>query len=227
MDEQVLAAMARWPNVPAAHGWLSLSRRGQWLLHPHGQAWGGPSEEPGEAITNPQITAFMSRNYQSDAQGCWFFQNGPQRVYVRLDGAPWILRTVTDDRGRLQLHTHTDQAYGPVTHWWLDDDGCLYTQAGQGAGLITDRDLAQVIEALHTTDGEPLSARLETFETPRDIQGAALSVYLAGQTATPDIRRTVPPDAAPIGWLQSAETHAVLGFVRSPPRPDQHAKISA
>ncbi|MGB3277244.1 MAG: DUF2946 family protein, partial [Castellaniella sp.] len=30
MDDQVLAAMARWPNVPAVHGWLSLTARGQW-----------------------------------------------------------------------------------------------------------------------------------------------------------------------------------------------------
>ena len=28
MDESVIRALAKWPNVPAVYGWLSLSRRG-------------------------------------------------------------------------------------------------------------------------------------------------------------------------------------------------------
>ena len=32
MDASVVAAMAKWPNVPDCRGWLSLDRRGQWRL---------------------------------------------------------------------------------------------------------------------------------------------------------------------------------------------------
>ena len=32
MDETVIRAMAKWPDVPAVWGWLSLDRRGVWKL---------------------------------------------------------------------------------------------------------------------------------------------------------------------------------------------------
>ncbi|MBP7581842.1 MAG: DUF2946 family protein, partial [Vogesella sp.] len=32
MDALVLAAMDKWPNVPAVYGWLRLDARGQWWL---------------------------------------------------------------------------------------------------------------------------------------------------------------------------------------------------
>ena len=52
MDQSVKDAIARWPDVPAAYGWLSLDARGRWRFHPQGlSAQGGP----GESITNPQI----------------------------------------------------------------------------------------------------------------------------------------------------------------------------
>ena len=69
VDAVVLRAMAKWPNVPAVFGWLSLDRRGRWLLR-------------GEPIGNAAARQFISRNYQSDPHGRWFFQNGPQRVFV-------------------------------------------------------------------------------------------------------------------------------------------------
>jgi hypothetical protein len=28
-----------------------------------------------------------------DERGCWFFQNGPQRVYVKLEATPYIARS--------------------------------------------------------------------------------------------------------------------------------------
>src|SRR5690606_10073287 len=70
MDSQVIAAMARWPDVPDVYGWLSLSSSGHWRLHPLGDAIVLP-DSPGEAITSPQILAFLGRNYAADAQGQW------------------------------------------------------------------------------------------------------------------------------------------------------------
>lgn len=204
MDDQVLASMARWPNVPAAYGWLSLSVRGQWRLHPHGRGWGAQDEEPGDPITSPQIVAFIGRNYLADAAGRWFFQNGPQRVYVRLDGAPWILSLDTDAQGGPMLRTHTGNDYGPVTHWWLDTEGRLYTQAGQGAGLVTDRDLAPTLDALRRVDGRPLDDWLENPDP------AGLVVRLDGAADA------TPAPAAPLGLLAADAVETTLGFVRRP-----------
>lgn len=207
MDHQVLAAMARWPDVPAVRGWLSLSARGQWRLHPHGRGWGTATEEPGEPIASPQILAFIGRNYLADDNGRWFFQNGPQRVYVRLDGAPWILRTEPQANGHTRLLTHTGQAYGPVTHWWLDTDGRLFAQAAQGAGMVTDRDLAQVIHALHTTEGQPLTAWLEQATSADRTTFVRLD---GGASASEDTL------AAPLGHIAVTGIEATLGFIRRP-----------
>lgn len=84
MDENVIAAMARWPDVPDVFGWLSLNARGHWRLHTQGEALdangpGRPSS-PGVPISSPRINQFINRNYARDAKGQWYFQNGPQQI---------------------------------------------------------------------------------------------------------------------------------------------------
>ena len=46
MDEIVVRGMAKWPNVPAVYGWLSLDRRGDWRIK-------------GERIANPGVSEFI------------------------------------------------------------------------------------------------------------------------------------------------------------------------
>lgn len=211
MDDTVIAAMARWPNVPAAFGWLSLSPRGQWRLHPAGRGWGHPDIEPGQAITNPQITAFIGRNYQSDETGRWFFQNGPQKVYIRLDAAPWILHVHPNPDGSLGWQTHTGQPYGPITQWWVDDNGHLYAQAPQGAARVLDRDLAQVADALLTPARETLASCLAALPSLQSLQTRQpLSVGLA------KTGRLSGADMAPVGWLPAQAVASALGFQAQP-----------
>src|SRR5690606_13516547 len=86
MDEQVLRAMARWPDVPAVHGWLRLGRRGQWfLIDRNSPGFDERLHGEGSPIGNEQINEFIGRNYQAEADGRWYWQNGPQRVYVDLE----------------------------------------------------------------------------------------------------------------------------------------------
>jgi hypothetical protein len=47
---------------------------------------------PGDVIKHAALNAFIARNYASDTDGRYFFQNGPQRVYVNLDATPWVVR---------------------------------------------------------------------------------------------------------------------------------------
>ena len=93
MDPIVEAALKKWPNVPHCHGWLALDARGDWYMRDDRVRAAGPFPQvKGSRIVHDKLLAFIGRNYAVDAQGCWFFQNGPQRVYVELEAAPWIWR---------------------------------------------------------------------------------------------------------------------------------------
>ena len=91
-----LSAIAKWPNVPACYDWLSLDRRGNWRLQ-------------GERVTHRGLIEFMNRQYGSDESGCWFVQNGPQRVFVSLAYTPWVLRREGD-----AFVTHNGQPVDPA-----------------------------------------------------------------------------------------------------------------
>ncbi|MBC2769785.1 DUF2946 family protein [Pusillimonas minor] len=200
MDDLVRAAMARWPNVPDVFGWLSLTRNGQWRLHPTGNALAlndsGQYPE-GESISNPQITGFISRNYMADDAGRWYFQNGPQKVYVRLDAAPLILRINDNTTG---LQAHTGAVIDSVNAWWLDDEGHLYAQTNLGPGLIAGRDLPALLDTLHTPDGQPLADALDAVGTNAIVVAPALAPA-----------QTHP---ATLHFCAASHIETLLGFVR-------------
>jgi hypothetical protein len=54
---------------------------------------------PDGPITHPGTVGFLHRHYGADEAGRWFVQNGPQRAYVAIDLAPWVLSL--DGIGRL------------------------------------------------------------------------------------------------------------------------------
>jgi hypothetical protein len=200
MDEDVIKAMARWPDVPAAYGWLSLDARGRWRLHPAGDAAAGG---PGEAIDHPGVLAFMNRNYTCEGRD-WYVQNGPQRAYVRLDAAPYLLRRADAGPG---LQTHTGLAVGRVAHWWLDDEGRLYAATDRGPAMVEDRELPALLERLRTAAGEPALQALE-----QSLADASANAAL------PDIALDDGP-LAPLSRLARTEVPARLGF-RADPQAD-------
>lgn len=197
MDASVLNAMARWPNVPAAYGWLSLDARGVWRLHPGGD---GARGAPGESISSPQIIAFIGRNYARDDAGNWYFQNGPQRVFVRLDAAPFVLRLAEAASG---FETHTGLAVAAVSRWLVDDEGRLFAQTEHGAAVVDDRELGAILDYLRTERNLPLLDALDDG---------------------PDTPVTVAPrdgalPAAPLQSVPAADIPGQLGFVRNPVAP--------
>ncbi len=139
MDEIVRQALAKWPNVPHCTGWLLLDRRGDWRMRDEATQAAGT---PGTAIRHAALIAFIARNYERDEAGQWFFQNGPQRVYVELAYTPWIVRLSTDEHGVPSLTDQTGQAFEPAGAW-LDD---------QGGVLFSDASTPPRVAALHDHD---------------------------------------------------------------------------
>jgi hypothetical protein len=138
MDEIVERAMAKWPNVPHCYGWLALDARGNWRMRDERAQQLGLA---GETLRHPALLAFINRNYGVDRRGCWYFQNGPQRVYVQLEAAPYIARR---DPGQGWL-LHTGAALGTPEAAWLDAAGRLLLAAQGKLAQVDDRDLAALL----------------------------------------------------------------------------------
>ena len=150
MDEIVLRSMAKWPDVPDVYGWLSLDRRGNWLIR-------------NERIGNPALREFISRNYQADARGCWYFQNGPQRVFVQLAYTPLVVHLEGE-----ALVDHCGRAF-EAAQAYLDEEGSLLMSGNSGVGLLDDRDLARYAdraEGLPPLERRAVAARFGFVANP-------------------------------------------------------------
>jgi hypothetical protein len=144
MDELVLRGMAKWPDVPHVYGWLSLDRRGNWLLQ-------------GERIGNRALREFIGRNYQPDARGCWYFQNGPQRVFVALAYTPLVVHFEGNE-----LFDHCGRVFRQK-EGYLDDEGSVLLLGGPGIALLDDRDLAAFADRAQGLPGIAPAAVPERF----------------------------------------------------------------
>lgn len=181
MDEIVKAAMAKWPNVPHCYGWLGLDARGQWFMRDdRAQAAGPFALLPGERgqpskgswLRHDKLIDFIGRNYAADGDGQWFFQNGPQRVYVELEACPWVWRLQPD--GEVLSHTGLPAR---VTESLLDEEGHLYLVTDLGVGRVHSADMALAAEAVD-------SGRWQ----PQDIERASLPARF-GFEPSPQRRR--------------------------------------
>ena len=125
MDDQVLRSLIKWPNVPHCFGWLALDRRGQWRMR---DEFSQANQLAGSVIQHVALNEFISRNYAHDSLGRYFFQNGPQRVFVTLDATPWIVRMIPNKDGSSKsFHLVTQcgtpmQAQGALS----DEKGNIY-----------------------------------------------------------------------------------------------------
>ncbi|GAB3627471.1 hypothetical protein PTE30175_02159 [Pandoraea terrae] len=206
MDEIVRQAMAKWPNVPHCYGWLSLDRRGQWRMRDEAAQASGALGDP---IRHAALIAFIARNYLSDDEGRWYFQNGPQRVYVSLAYAPFIVRLHWDDATGASL---TDQL-GNV----FAAQACLLDENGNVAfvGPTPDRGGNAPIALLHdhdldlltaVTDLEQAAELAQTADDTADAKGAVRLHWRNGESLA---FATVHSDSLPSAY----------GFVRTPAAP--------
>lgn len=198
MEGWVHRALARWPNVPALYGWLRLDRRGRWLIR-------------NEIISRPQIIDTINRNYEADALGRWYFQNGPQRGYIKLDYAPLILHVCGADQ---HLETHTGLPVTQPDSAWLDQEGSLLLDTEHGAGLLLDADLPWALQRL-SADGADIG---------EDQLTNALQLPSGTRTS---LALHLNSGSLPLIRIDAIEVPARFGYIRDP-QPDAAAlKTSA
>lgn len=138
MDDIVKQAMAKWPNVPHCYGWLRLDARGVFRMC---DEVAQKNAAAGDPIRHASLLAFIYRNYASDEHGAWFFQNGPQRVYVDLETTPFIARTNTQEKQE-NFVTQDGLALKDIHTVWLSDQGNLLLQNATQIAMLDDRDIA-------------------------------------------------------------------------------------
>ncbi|HOE43459.1 MAG TPA: DUF2946 family protein [Rhodoferax sp.] len=148
MDDIVKQAMAKWPSVPDCYGWLGLGARGNWYMRDDrvqalGQFASGVPGCKGSLLQHDKLIEFIGRNYAADAQGQWFFQNGPQRVYVELEATPLVWRIQPD----LSVRDHIGRS-ALVQDALVDELGHLYLATDRGFGLVHTQDVGLAADAI-------------------------------------------------------------------------------
>jgi hypothetical protein len=219
MDDIVRQAMAKWPNVPDCYGWLGLDARGQWWMRDDRvQAQGSFSSSFGNSNSNSnsnsnlssqpaaradslaargallehgKLIDFIHRNYACDAQGCWYFQNGPQRVYIELQATPFVWRVQPD----LSLLAHTGLAVR-AQRCVLDEQGRLYMETDAGFGLVHSQDMLLAAQAIE-----------QGLWVPQDVAASELPRRF-GYVRSPQARvqAIAPPITSPITPLVAQPT---------------------
>ena len=177
MDDIVKQALIKWPHVPHCCGWLGLDARGNWFMRDDraqalGPFAGGTADSKGSQLKHEKLIEFINRNYEHDAEGQWFFQNGPQRVYVELESTPLIWRVSED----FSICDHTGKP-GRLQRVLLDEEGRLYLDADTGMGLVHTMDMNQAANAVEQglwvpqdCESASLEANFKFVRSPQALQ---------------------------------------------------------
>ncbi len=196
-DTSVIAAMAKWPDVPDVYNWLMLDARGRYRIRARDYETSGRFD----TIGNAAVVEFIGRNTASDAAGRWFFQNGPQRVFFKLECTPFVARL--QPQGMPLLHTGT--AVARVDAVWIDEHAAAILQTDAGPALVDDRDNSHFIAGLKPLVGEVLDDTM--FE---EWLLATLSGKLLWEICGARV---------PVGPVLRADLPARFGFVAAPQPP--------
>lgn len=197
MDDIVIQAMAKWPNVPHCYGWLALDARGGWRMRDEAAQ---QANAPGDRLTNAALVGFINRNYLHDEQGRWYFQNGPQRVYVNLEATPFIARTDPAQGMVVQ----TGAAVPIIERLYLTEAGEAIVQAGDIVAQVDDRDVAQLFENLEL-DGKPAGdeALMAWIEGDRGSGSGSMTLRYRGAQV-------------PVERIKREDVAQRFGFMRKP-----------
>lgn len=199
MDEIVKQAMSKWPEVPHCYGWLALDGRGAWRMRDDRVQKLGTL---GDKIVHPAMLSFIARNYAHDERGCWYFQNGPQRVFVNLSSTPFIARTDPPQGFIL----HTGEPVSMLDGAWITEEGQLIIAGNEKVAQVDDRDMAEYLNQFRL-NGEPVSDE-------------KLLAWLGDPNDKGRLTLETPSRRVPLQRIASRDIAKHFGFVREPKEPD-------
>ncbi len=200
MDDIVRQAMTKWPNVPHCHGWLALDARGIFRMRDEAAQ---ANNQPGDPIRHTGLLEFIHRNYLCDEDGSWYFQNGPQRVYVDLQATPFIART-DPVRGYV---LHNGEVLNDISAVFITDEGQLLLHNATHIAMLDDRDIAACLHHVRM-QGQPVDdAKLMHWLVTDSPQQAPLHFLVNGQPC-------------PVAWIRRSELAQRFGF-QPKPRPKE------
>jgi hypothetical protein len=128
------------------------------------QAAGPFPKVKGSRILHEKLREFIERNYLVDEAGCWFFQNGPQRVYVELEAAPWIWRLESVPGAAPRITSHTGLA-ARFESAWLDERDRLFLATDLGLGIVHTLDMEAAAGAVESAAWSPDAATFDALVT--------------------------------------------------------------
>ena len=197
-DTSVIAAMAKWPDVPDVYNWLLLDARGRYRIRARDYEQSGRFD----TIGNAAVVEFIDRNTTHDDAGRWYFQNGPQRVFFKLEYTPFVARL--QPVGMPLLHTGVTVEH--VSAVWIDEHAVAILETGHGPALVDDRDNSIFITGLKPLVGEVLDdIKLEEW----------LQKPVLGQLTWELFGNRVP-----VGPITRAELPSRFHYIAAPQPPD-------
>ena len=165
-----------------AYGWLSLNRRGTWLIR-------------GAPVTHPAVRDYLAAHFRADAHGCWHVRNGPQLAYVALETAPLIVWLEADGH----WHSHLGRPTGAPTAALLDEHGGLWLDTPAGPAWADEGAFERIAAALVDAGGDAATAeQIEALGAGRgapvwlECGGARVPVAACPRAQVPGRLRFVP-----------------------------------
>ena len=173
MDQNVIDSLKKWPNVPFCYGWLAFDRRGDWRMR---NEFAQVNKLPGDIIRHVALKEFIERNYARDLNGQFFFQNGPQRVFVTLGYTPWVVRLLPDQESwKFQTTSGIDIT---PKHCLLDENGQILIEASfpviqeqQNSEVSFEKTECISIALLHDHDLEIFSSLAQMTQNACSLNG--------------------------------------------------------
>jgi hypothetical protein len=165
MDSHITRALQKWPQVPHCYGWLSFDRRGEWRIQ---NEYAQENNLAGELITHSGFKQYIEAHLAHDEKGNYFFQNGPQRVYIHFFYSPWVVRFYPLEQGHWEIRTTFGDPIEPLA-CFLDESGQISFEAIFKTRLITSEntfveDQVKCVALLHDHDLEVFSAFAKIFQ---------------------------------------------------------------
>ena len=197
-DTTVIAAMAKWPNVPDVYNWLMLDARGRYRIRARDYEQSGRFD----TIGNAAVVEFIGRNTMQDDSGRWYFQNGPQRVFFKLECTPFVARL--QPQGMPLLHTGV--AVTLVNAVWIDEHVAAILETEHGPALVDDRDNSLFINGLKPLVGAVLDDTSLEEWLQKPVLGL-LTWEMCGMRV-------------PVGPIMRAELPSRFHYVAAPQPPD-------